>query len=246
MIRVPDPPVGVGAVFLTRDNGVSVGSWQGCNLSSATGDDPDAVRENRRRICDALGLDPSRVSMVNQVHGAGVVRAEDPLSPGRFCGELGGWPDGDALIGGGEGCGLLVLSADCVPVLLWRMDGSAVAAAHAGWRGLVAGVLEAAAGELDGELGAAIGPAVRPCHYPVDDTLRTRFREDFGDEVVVGDAVDLSAAARRSLERAGIAPEAIWQSDLCTSCRDDLFYSHRRDGAPGGRQGGLIWRTSGN
>ena len=242
MIIPQGVPVGVGAAFVTRAGGVSGGPWRGRNLSASTGDDPAAVRANRRALCAELGIDPRRVSMARQVHGAAVVRADEPVRPGLFTGALTGWPEGDALASDGVAVPLLVLAADCVPVLLWRADGSAVGAAHAGWRGLLAGVIGAAAAALGRPGGAAIGPAVGPCHYPVDAALRRRFRGEFGPDVVRGEALDLVGAASVCLERAGLAPADIGISGRCTACEPGAFYSHRRDGAPGGRQGAVIWR----
>lgn len=245
MITPPGLPAGIGAAFLTRDGGVSEGPYRGRNLSASTGDEPARVRENRRAICRELGIDARRVCMVRQVHGRGVVVADAPVRPGLFTGDLSGWPEGDALVSHTSGVPLLVLAADCVPVLLWRTDGSAVGAVHAGWRGLVSGVIGAAAAAIAGPLEAAIGPAVGACHYPVDVDLRRRFAAAFGEAVVVGDALDLACAARICLLRAGVAAEAISVSRRCTACEPDVFYSHRRDGAPGGRHGAVVWRRPG-
>lgn len=244
MIVPPGLPPQVGAAFLTRRGGVSAGPWRGRNLSASTGDEPTAVRANRVRVCADLGLDPERVSMVRQVHGDGVVVADTPVRPGLFAGDLSGWPEGDALISRGPDVPLLVLAADCVPVLLWRTDGSAVAAVHAGWRGIVGGVLDAAAAALGGPAGAAVGPAVGVCHYPVDAALRERFAREVGPETVVGEALDLASAATICLERTGISRTDTHVIRRCTACEPEDFFSHRRDGAPGGRHGAVIWRRS--
>jgi YfiH family protein len=234
---------GVRVAFSTREGGVSEGPWRGLNLAASTGDRPAAVRANRRALCEALGIDATRVCMLRQVHGSGVIGADAPLRPGRFAGGLSGWPEGDALVGGTPGVPLVVLAADCLPVLIWRRDGTAAAAAHAGWRGLMAGVLESAAaalGPAEG-LAAAVGPGVSPARYPVDAALRARFAERFGPAVVRDPAVDLAAAARVALERAGVASGQITTVAACTASEPDRFYSHRRDGARTGRQAGVIW-----
>jgi len=131
-------------------------------------------------------------------------------------------------------------------VLMWRRDRPRVGAAHAGWRGLVAGVLEATVGLLGepGRVGAAIGPGIGPCCYPVSAEVRARFAERFGDSVIAGDAVDLAAAARRALARAGVPDAAVQTVEACTSCDPERFYSYRRDGASTGRQAGLVWAES--
>lgn len=230
------------ARFTTRAGGVSTGDWAGLNLGSTTGDDPAAVRENRRRLMAALRLDPERATLGFQVHGAGVRTILAPPRPGRFTGALSGWPEGDALVTDRPGIALVVLGADCLPVLLWRTDAPRVAAAHAGWRGLVAGVLANAVAALGdpAATAAAIGPGVGPCCYPVDAELRRTFGARFGAETIHGDAVDLALAARIELRRAGIPEPAITSAGVCTSCDPARFYSYRRDGARTGRHGGVI------
>jgi polyphenol oxidase len=230
------------AVFTTRRGGASAGPLASLNLSADRGDSDAAVRDNRRRLCDALGLDPSRVAMAHQVHGAGVREVSDD-DDGRFTGDLRGWPESDALVTFESGRALVVLGADCLPVLLWRRDRPAVSAVHAGWRGLVAGVVERAVAALGApeSQGAAIGPGIGPCCYPVSPEVRGRFADRFGDEVVQGDAVDLAAAARRALGAAGVPSDEVRSQPACTSCDGERFYSHRRDGGSTGRHGGVVW-----
>jgi YfiH family protein len=233
----------VRAAFTTRRGGVSQGTWAGLNLGAATGDASEAVRENRRRLCAALGLDAERVTMGHQVHGAHVREVDAPTRPGRFTGSLRRWPEGDGLSTDRPGLALVVLGADCLPVVLWRRDRPAVAAAHAGWRGLVAGVLQAAVAALGRPecVAAAIGPGVGPCCYPVDAGLRDRFASAFGPDVVRPPAIDLAAAARRALSQAGVPATAISTVAGCTSCEPGRFFSHRRDGPGCGRQAGVVW-----
>jgi YfiH family protein len=233
------------AVFTTRRGGVSGGAFAGLNLGADTGDAPEAVRANRAALCERLGLDHERVSMGRQVHGAGVRDLGGPSRPGRFTGGLVGWPEGDGLATRRRGLGLVVLGADCLPVLLWRRDVPAVAAAHAGWRGLVAGVVRAAVAALGepGRLGAAVGPGIGPCCYPVSAEVRDRFAAAFGREVVRPPAVDLAAAARAALVAAGVPAPAVATVDACTSCEPGRLYSYRRDGAACGRQAGVVWAT---
>lgn len=239
LITVPAGPH-VTAVFSTREGGVSAGPWAGLNIGSTTGDDRDAVRENRRRLCAAVGVDPERVTLGWQVHGADVRDVSAPTRPGRFTGALSGWPSSDALVTRRPGIALVVLGADCLPILLWRRDGSGVAAVHAGWRGLVAGILANAVEWLGApaETSAAIGPGVGPCCYPVDAALRATFADTFGGATVAGDAVDLEGAARVALEAAGVTQ--VTSVGECTSCHPDRYYSYRRDGAQTGRHAGLI------
>ena len=152
--------------------------------------------------------------------------------------------EGDALATRRPGLGLMVLAADCLPVLLWRRDEPGVAAAHAGWRGLVGGVVGAAVRALGrpDRIGAAIGPGIGPCCYPVSAEVRDRFAVAFEEAVVRPPAVDLAAAAARARgggrrgagdrDRAGLH-----------ELRPRRFYSFRRDGEASGRQGGLVWAT---
>jgi purine-nucleoside/S-methyl-5'-thioadenosine phosphorylase / adenosine deaminase len=233
------------AVFTTRRGGVSEGPFAELNLGSDRDDADDAVRRNRRLLCDALGLDAEGVSLGRQVHGADVRTLAAPSRPGLFTGALRGWPEGDGLATRRPALGLVVLGADCLPVLLWRRDEPAVAAAHAGWRGLVAGVLGAAVRALGRpeRLGAAVGPGVGPCCYPVSAEVREAFASAFGEQVVRPPAVDLAAAARAALVAAGLAPSAVQVVEACTSCEPERFYSYRRDGSACGRQGGVAWAT---
>lgn len=233
------------AVFTTRAGGVSEGPWSGLNLGADSGDEPGRVRANRRMLAGALGVDAGRVSMVRQVHGTAVHRIDEPSRPGLFTGDLRGWDEGDGLATGTPGLPVAVLGADCPPVLLWRRGRAGVAAAHAGWRGLVAGVLEEAVAALGdpGGLGAAIGPGIGPCCYPVSAEVRERFAARFGDAVVRGEAVDLAASARVALAGAGIPDGAITAVAACTSCEPARFYSFRRAGGPCGRHAGVIWNT---
>lgn len=242
LITVP-APAGVRAAFSSRLGGVSQGRWAGLNLGASAGDSAADVRENRTRLAAGLGLDAERVTMGNQVHGTDVRVIDAPTRPGRFTGGLRGWPDGDGLATDVEGIALVVLGADCLPVLLWRRDGQRIAAAHAGWRGLIDGVLANAVAALgvDAEAGAAIGPGAGACCYEVDAALRSRFASRYGADTVSGDCVDLVAAATVALQEAGV--QSVVNLSECTVCHPDRFYSYRRDGQTG-RQAGVIVRSA--
>ena len=111
-----------------------------------------------------------------------------------------------------------------------------MAVLHAGWRGLLAGIVESGAAALgSGALAAAIGPGIGPCCYEVGEEVAVPFRERFGDDVVVGRSLDLAEAAERALRAAGCA--TVERVELCTSCEEELFFSHRRDRGRTGRQG---------
>ena len=130
---------------------------------------------------------------------------------------------------------MLVLVADCLPVAL--AGGGRVAMVHCGWRGLAGGILERALGRFEAPPAAAIGPGIGPCCYEVGEEVLDAFSGL--DGVAEGRMLDLRAIARSKLEAAGV--RQIEQVDLCTSCRKDLFFSHRRDAGVTGRQAGLAW-----
>jgi YfiH family protein len=239
---------GVRAAFTTRAGGVSAPPRASLNVGTATGDAPERVRENRAALAAALGFDPAPAVVLRQVHGSAVYLADDRGGRGAFTGTLEGVADADAVATSHPGIALMVMGADCPMVLAWTLDGSRVAAAHAGWRGLVAGVIEAAMGALgdDGDgVGAVVGPHIGPCCYPVGDEVRAAISSRFGPEVVRGTAVDLGACCEAALVRSGVARERIRHTGGCTSCEEDLFFSYRRDGAETGRQAGVVWIEEG-
>lgn len=234
---------GVRAAFTTRAGGASTGPYASLNLGSAVGDDPGAVRANRAAVADALGFDPRRAVTMRQVHGAHVVQVGPGGGDGAFTGSLDGVADADACVTTAPGVALLAMGADCPVIVAWRGDGAGVAAIHAGWRGLEAGVVEAgiaALGECPEGVHAVVGPHVGPCCYPVDADLRHRMAVRFGAQAVRGGAVDLGACAAVALERAGVPGHRRGGVHACTSCDGDRFFSYRRDGAATGRQAAVV------
>ncbi len=213
---------GVVVAFTTRAGGVSEGPYSSLNLG-ARGDDPARIDENRRRVCSALGLDADRLAVNRQRHTPTVHRAHAGAR---------GEP-GDGLWTDEPGLPMVALAADCVPIAVARDGGRpALAVLHAGWRGLAEGVVAAGVAALgDGPKAAVVGPAVGPCCYEVGPEVASRFDNDLSR----GRILDLWAAAERALRRAGVAD--VDRIDLCTRCRGDLFFSHRRDGALHGTQG---------
>jgi purine-nucleoside/S-methyl-5'-thioadenosine phosphorylase / adenosine deaminase len=227
-----DAPGPYSVAFSTRIGGVSEPPFDTLNLGRLTEDDPVHVQENRRRLCAEVGADPERLRYGRQVHGTVVRRA-------RGCGEPadGVWSDT-------RGESVLVFAADCLPVALVRTEGAepGVAAVHVGWRGLLGGVVEAAASALGrGKLAAVVGPGIGRCCYEVGEEVARPSRARFGAGIVQGRRLDLRRAVERALRDAGAA--AVSHVDLCTACHPDLFFSHRRDGARTGRQG-LIARVT--
>jgi len=223
---------GYEVVFTTRAGGVSEGPYESLNLGRKSGDDVERVDENRRLACAAIGADVERLALNHQVHSARVLQAR----AGRRDAEADGlWTDEPRLP-------VLALSADCLPIVLVRTGSSrpAVAVLHAGWRGLLAGVVGSGVAALGEEgLAAAIGPGIGPCCYEVGEDVAAPFRERFGEDVVRSGRVDMWTSAERALRAAGI--ESPVRLDRCTSCEPETFFSHRRDRGRTGRQGVLAY-----
>jgi YfiH family protein len=222
---------GARGMFTTRRGGCSSGPFASLNLGRLTDDRPDAVERNRALVREDVGR---ALGTVRQVHGNDVIRM-DALPPDRTIAEA------DGIVTRSRDGAPAVLVADCLPVIVAGRQ--AVAALHAGWRGLAGGVLEEGVRALrgsgeDGPLEAAIGPGIGPCCYEVGEEVRAAFAA-YGSEVWQGRHLDLWAAARKQLERAGV--EVVHCLGLCTSCHPELFFSHRRDRGVTGRQAGVAW-----
>ncbi len=227
--------------FTGRRGGVSAGPFSSLNLGSWTTDDPAAVRENRDRVAALAGTERARLAQPHQVHGTDVLvaRGEDDL-PGP---DLERVRDADGVATALPGVPCLVLCADCLPVALVA-DG-AVAMVHAGWRGLVGGVLESGLAALrdaggDGRVTAVVGPGAGPCCYEVGEEVHAALAP-LGPTVRAGRNADLPEAARRRLLAAGA--DRVLVAEVCTICAPDRFFSHRRDAGVTGRQAGLTWST---
>ena len=219
----PDPePEGARVWFFTRKGGVSEPPFDSLNISLKVGEDPNAVAENRNRIRDAM--DGRESAWVRQVAGDRVVRVSEPGLAG----------EADALVTDAEGFSLVVAVADCVPVALVGGETGEVAMVHSGWRGTIAEIVGKAAREMDGgDIRAYIGPCIRGCCYEVSEELAERFAERFGPEVVEGRYLDLPRVIKRNLEEVGVGE--VHDLGLCTGCRPDLFFSHRKQGPETGR-----------
>ncbi len=211
--------------FSTRLGGVSHGAYESLNLGRSTRDDSENVDENRRRLCEAVGVDVERLALNRQVHAATVNRAE--------AGER--MQEGDGLWTDEPGVPMLAFSADCLPIALARMNGEpGLALLHAGRLGVLAGILQAGVAALGGPIAAIVGPGIGPCCYEVGEDILAAYRARFGSDAVEGRNLDLWTAAERVLREAGV--EDVERLDVCTAC-DDRFFSHRRDGPVTGRQG---------
>ncbi len=239
--------LGAGQVlFTTRRGGTSRPPWDSLNLGSQVGDDSSDVEANRERVAAYAGIKWQHVRHGRQVHGAAVQRHHGPKaaraqSASSVAGiYANGQIDADGQVVAGAGPAALVLVADCLPVVVVSRD--AVAALHAGWRGLAAGILGEgvrALRESDGDtpLQAALGPCARSCCYEVGEEVHKHF-DGYGARRGTRH-LDLAYIARQQLKGHGV--EVIADCDLCTMCHPALFFSHRRDAGRTGRQGALAW-----
>lgn len=218
---------GARAAFSTRLGGISGPPFDTLNLGLLTADAKDAVVENRGRLVAALGFDRDQVVFARQVHGTDLIdhRVESP----------GGLVEADGHVVSEPGLAPLVFVADCLPVALSGPGG--VAMVHAGWRGLAGGILAAGAEAVEAT-SAAIGPGIGPCCYEVGDEVLAAF-SGLGESVARGRMLDLPRVAQRLLVEAGVG--RIESAGLCTSCEQELFFSHRRDEGRTGRQAGIAW-----
>jgi YfiH family protein len=234
---------GARAAFSTRLGGVSEPPFDSLNLGILTDDDPGAVTENRRRLADALRLEPEQVVFSLQVHGTrlidhgeGAVESRGSfVRPDTTKEPRDGLVEADGHVVRETGLAPLVFVADCLPVALFGPGGLAMV--HAGWRGLAGGIVEAGA-EAVGATGAAIGPGIGPCCYEVGEEVLGAFG-DLGGGIAEGRMLDLPEVARRKLAQAGVS--RVESAGLCTSCERELFFSHRRDHGRTGRQAGIAW-----
>lgn len=230
----PAPP-NVRALVTTRQGGVSLPPWDSFNLGDHVGDDPARVAENRKRLRARL---PGEPVWLRQVHGTRCVDA-GAVAPGT---------EADAAISRRPGVVCAVLTADCLPVLLCDDAGAVVGAAHAGWRGLLSGVIEAtvAAMAIPAErLQAWLGPAIGAQSFEVGDEVRTQFMAHnlaAKAAFVAGNPgkwqCDIHLLARQRLAALGV--RRIASADFCTVRDRERFFSYRRDGVTG-RMASLIW-----
>ncbi len=225
--------------FFTRRGGVSTGPYASLNCSLSSQDAPEAVLQNRARAAKAVGADPARLVGLHQVHGAGVVRVETPWTPGEG-------PRADAMVSDRPGIALGIITADCAPVLFVASMARIVAAAHAGWRGAVDGVLEAtvaamvALGAQPLQISAAIGPCIGQASYEVAADLRDAvLARNSGDERFFAPGLqperwqfDLTGYCTARLGACGIGQvDAVGVDTLTDEAR---FFSHRRRTLAGG------------
>jgi polyphenol oxidase len=224
------------AAFMERTGGVSPAPFDTLNCSLATDDDPANARENRARVIEGLGIRPFATPY--QVHGANVVPVGEEARGAGFGDPATRVPETDGLSTKSAGTPVAVLTADCLPIVLASPREGVVAVVHAGWRGLVAGILGRAVATFEDpeEVRAVIGPAVGPDHYEVgeDVAVAVAAASDSGAATIRrGRAIhlDLPASARGALEALGVGHIEV--AEVCTACEPTRFFSHRREGRTG-------------
>lgn len=238
--RIPEQ---IGAFITYRHGGESDGPYDSFNLGDHVGDNEQSVAGNRRQLIAALEL-PQSPNWLQQVHGRNVFDAHSATKN----------PPADAVYGNQQNTVCAILTADCLPILLCSNDGLELAAVHAGWKGLLAGVISTTVEKFHAphrEITAYIGPAISATHYQVGLELRDEFisiNRNYeiafheGQEKSAGRAyLDLAKIATMQLEHAGLIN--VTNSCLCTYQQSDRFYSYRRDGVCG-RFASLIWRNA--
>jgi YfiH family protein len=237
---IPDwpAPKNVRSAITTREGGISKGAFSSLNLGDHVGDNPQAVTENRARILHSVGGQPL---WLNQVHGTRVVDAAEYLRAVKS-------PEADAAFTRRSAVICTVMTADCLPVLFCDSAGTVVAAAHAGWRGLLDGVLEEtvkAMGVAAQDLMAYLGPSIGPQAFEVGDEVRAAFIARNTHSSVAFAAVregkwlaDLYQLARQRLNQLGL--QRVYGGDRCTFSAAQHFFSYRRDGQCG-RMAAMIW-----
>jgi hypothetical protein len=247
---------GILHAFSTRHGGVSRPPFGTLNLGQRVGDDPAAVEENRRRFFGAFDIGLGQVIRGRQVHGNGVLRVDTPLT------ERPGFPhclaeeraDYDALITDIPGLALAVSTADCLPILIHDPVHRAVAAVHAGWRGTAKRIASQAVGAMRDAYGtnpadcrAAIGPGIRRCCFEVDAAVTEKIAAalpNWESHVTANRPghwlLNLAGVNRSLMVVAGLLPDRIEDVGLCTSCRSDLFFSHRAEKGRTGRMMNFI------
>ncbi len=228
-------------VFTKRGGGVSVGAYQSLNLATHVGDTPKAVRANRHRLAERLGVPDHRLAIMRAAHGAEVhyvtQKVDTDVAPG------------DGLVTSSPGVGLAALVADCVPIVLADVDGGVIATAHCGWPGVVADVVGATvsamieAGADVEKIDALAGPAICGRCYAVSVERQGAVAAVVPEAAVEaessGPAIDIRRGVLIQLERAGITGQAIGG---CTAEDPELF-SYRRDGVTGRQAGGIVWQA---
>jgi len=242
--------------FTTRTGGVSAKPYDSLNLAFHVGDSPEAVIENRKRVCHILGAEIDNMVTAKQVHGTNVAVIEE----GHF--GLGAYsydtsvPDTDGLVTDRPGLLLATFYADCVPVFIYDPVKKVAATVHAGWKGTLARIGAAALNKMAAVFGCdpsdclvGIGPSIGPCCYEVDAAVIGLFRREFPGLDILNNTgedkarLNLWEANRNIMAEAGIRPDNVELAEICTCCHQNLFFSYRGGQGQTGRMGAFIMLT---
>ncbi|PWQ93776.1 peptidoglycan editing factor PgeF [Leucothrix arctica] len=234
-------PDNIKAVMTTRHGGVSLPPFDGLNLGDHVDDDPEAVQTNRKQLAVDLSL-PQQPAWLSQVHGINVASCSSAKSTDVA----------DAIVGKHQNDVCSIMTADCLPVLFCDKQGTVIAAAHAGWRGLASGVLEATIAEMTSKpqdiliwMGAAIGPDAFEVGSEVRDVFIAQHSESteaFKAQASGKWLADIYKLALIRFKHSKIPVENVYGGGRCTYSEDTEFYSYRRESRTG-RMASLIWRT---
>lgn len=232
--------------FCTRHAGASDGVFSSLNVSLHVGDGDQAVRANREIIAESFGIDPRKLMLVDQVHGDGILILDDPADNASKY-ESAAF---DALITDQPGLALCIKTADCIPIFLVDTARHIICALHAGWQGTALKITAKTVDNLRArfhsrpeDILAVIGPAIGPCCYEVDKRVYDAMTGDGGGKIPFKKQstpgkwmLDLPLANKLHILHAGVPADHIFSADLCTTCRKELFYSHRGENGNTGRQ----------
>jgi polyphenol oxidase len=244
----------VRGLFSFRRGGVSLPPYEELNVGLHVGDDADAVLKNRERCAIEVGCPVERWVVAEQVHGAKVAvitEAEAGCGARDVHSAIQG---ADALVTDVSGLGLVVMAADCVPVLFYDGVRQVIGAAHSGWKGTVQHIvrrvletMQQAFQSNPADVQVWIGPSIRQCCYEVNDVVADPIKAEFGRRVLVKRfhraeryLLSLQACVRQDLLRSGVRPEHIVDTGVCTSCQADVLFSHRADAGRTGRQLAMV------
>ena len=251
LVYMTSSVIGARHAFTTRFGGVSGGIWSSLNLGSNRGDDPEAVRENYRRVCALMGAGIDDAAVTKQVHGNVVrtVTEEDR----HVCLSVVPY-EADGLVTAVRALPLMCFTADCVPALLCEEDAGVIAAVHCGWRSSVGDILKNAVEAMEAldagreKICCALGPAIGRCCFETDDDVPDAVTAYLGGDTAglfvrradCKTLVDLRAANARRLLQLGLRAENIDVSEECTVCRHDKYWSHRYTKGRRGSQAAAI------
>ncbi len=226
--------------FLSRIGGISKPPFSSLNFDTRDGDDIKNVEHNKTTVGRLFGFDADRILTINQAHGSNVLVIDKPIKDTFSLSKI----SADAIITNQYDVAIGILTADCVPILLLDPVKKIVGAVHAGWRGTVKAVVQKAIEIMAREFGsdkkeilAAIGPSIGQCCYKIDEVVAKEFRDN--EYIKKEDdcwRLDLKKVNLSQMVSSGILGKNISVEDLCTSCRNDLFFSYRKDGKITGRQ----------